>query len=169
MMQTYKTVHSSKIQKEQVTKVEQVLVQICKEEQNKNSSKAAAMEETGGGSIAFAAIKPAVSPLQGAHANCNYCHKTGHDMENCFQLVGYPDWCPKLAELLLLQSDVLAEPTLVTGVMDAVVNNKVAIVASVSQPQGGQAYVVTVAGKEEGAVTFENSSLPFPRFIAEQW
>lgn len=39
------TVHSNKIQKEQVTKVEQVLVQICKEEQNKNLSKAATMEE----------------------------------------------------------------------------------------------------------------------------
>lgn len=91
----YGTVRSNIIQKEPVPKVKQVLAQIFEEEQHKNFSKAAAMEEKEGVGIAFVVIKPTVSPLQGTHTAYNHSHKSGHDIENGFQLVVYPYWWPE--------------------------------------------------------------------------
>lgn len=87
---TYETVCSNIIKKELVPKGKQVLAQVCKEEQHKNLSKTVAIEERGGTDIAFAAIKPRV------RTTCRYCHKSAHDVENYFQLVGYPDWWLKI-------------------------------------------------------------------------
>lgn len=75
-------------------KGKQVLAQLCKEEKHKNLSRAAIVEEKAGASVAFVVVKPGASN-QGAKMIFRHCHKSGHDMESCFQLVGYPDWGPK--------------------------------------------------------------------------
>jgi hypothetical protein len=54
-------------------------------------------KEERGDPIAFAVKSGRTSswekkPQAGSEKPCSHCNRDGHDIDSCFQLVGYPDW-----------------------------------------------------------------------------
>lgn len=107
-----------------------------------------------------------------------HCHKSGHDMESCFQLVGYPDWGPK--------SDAPSFATAGRGRLIGTGNQgrgrgqhlqergggvvQAFRTASGTQQHDNWAHATAIAGKEERGETFGPfSSQPIPGFTNDQW
>lgn len=84
-------VRSSITQEEPLPKIKIVFVMICKEEQQRNLSRVAITKEENWGGVDFVVTKapPNLTPQR---PTCAQCHKQGHDMSNCCQLHGFPQW-----------------------------------------------------------------------------
>lgn len=93
----YRTVRSNIIQQDPMPKAKTILAQICKEEQHKYLAKSTVTDERGGANVAFAAGK-VLQPLSSPLTVCNHYNRTGHDITNYFQLVGYPECWRKHAQ-----------------------------------------------------------------------
>ncbi|KAI5661644.1 hypothetical protein M9H77_20967 [Catharanthus roseus] len=92
----YGIVRSHMIQQEPIPKLCTVLVQICKEEQHKNSTR---IEDYSGDGAAFTATGATAAGRDrrnfSSKFHCTYCKRAGHDVTGCFQLVGYREWWPR--------------------------------------------------------------------------
>lgn len=86
------TSRSNLLSRESVLNLDRVYSQIVQEERHLNATRST---EERSAAVAFStnsATAAAARPFTNKGTKCSHCNKTGHDVSNCFQLNGFPEW-----------------------------------------------------------------------------